>query len=309
MPPMVGGVFYEHGHRMVAGGVATLMLILAIWIGAREPRRWVKTIAFAALGAVLLQALLGGLTVLFLLPHPISVSHACLGQTFFCLTVTLALVTSPRWPRRAGASGTPDHDDAPSSDGAGSPASRGRGLGSLPIGLRCLAIAPFGAVCLQLVLGAIMRHTNAGLAIPDFPLSFGRLVPAVWSGPIGIHFVHRVWGVAVLALGLTLAMRVLMSAGRRSDLAWPAAFLLLLLPIQVALGAATVLTQKMVAPTTAHVATGALVLATSLVLALRAHLPTSALPRSAVEALPLHLDDRSSSREAASGLDASQVPS
>src|ERR1041384_1423270 len=79
MPPMVGGVFYEHGHRMVAGAVATLMLILAIWIGVREPRRWVKTIAFAGLGAVLLQALLGGLTVLFLLPHPISVPHARLG--------------------------------------------------------------------------------------------------------------------------------------------------------------------------------------------------------------------------------------
>src|SRR5438093_4090965 len=90
-PPMVGGVFYEHGHRMVAGTVATLMLVLAVWLAMREPRPWVRALGFAALGAVILQALLGGMTVLLLLPPAISISHACLAQTFFCLVVTIAL--------------------------------------------------------------------------------------------------------------------------------------------------------------------------------------------------------------------------
>ena len=82
-PPMVGGILYEHGHRMIAGTVAVLTAIMALWLKLREPRRWVRRLGGLALLAVVLQAVLGGLTVIFLLPDAISIAHACLAQTFF----------------------------------------------------------------------------------------------------------------------------------------------------------------------------------------------------------------------------------
>ena len=96
-PPMVGGVFYEHGHRMVATFVGFLTTVMAIWLWRQEARRWVRNLGFIALLAVIVQGMLGGLTVIFLLPTAISVTHACLAQTFFCLTVGLAVFTSASW--------------------------------------------------------------------------------------------------------------------------------------------------------------------------------------------------------------------
>ena len=254
MPPMVGGVLYEHGHRMIAGTVAIMMLVLAIWIARREPRPWVRTVAWSALSAVVFQAFLGGLTVLLLLPLPIAVGHAALGQTFFCLTVVLALATSPGWPSLAGG--------APSGAGAAVPAS-----------LRCLAKAMVAAVFIQLLLGAVIRHANAGLAIPDFPLSFGHFVPPFWSKKIVAAFAHRAWALVVLAVGIAVALAALRMRHSRPDIAWPGGLLLLLLPAQVTLGAVTVVSGKAVAPTTAHVVTGALLLAVSLAIAIFSHVP------------------------------------
>ena len=97
MPPMVGGIFYEHGHRMIASFVGFLTLVQAVWIFAVEPRPWVRKLAVAALVAVVAQGLLGGLTVIYLLPTPVSVAHACLAQTFFGLTLWLACAASPAW--------------------------------------------------------------------------------------------------------------------------------------------------------------------------------------------------------------------
>src|SRR3954463_7376665 len=97
MPPMVGGVFFEHGHRMVASAVGFLTLVLAIWTARAEPRKGVRWLAWGALAAVVAQGVLGGLTVIFLLPTPISVTHACLAQTFLCLTIALAYATSLEW--------------------------------------------------------------------------------------------------------------------------------------------------------------------------------------------------------------------
>lgn len=92
-PPMVGGVLFEHGHRLLAGlvGLLTFILVGAIWFGDR--RRDVRIIAGAAVATVFAQALLGGLTVLLRLPPAVSIAHACLGQTFFCLLVCLAVLT------------------------------------------------------------------------------------------------------------------------------------------------------------------------------------------------------------------------
>src|SRR5687768_6562605 len=99
MPEMEGGIFYEHGHRMVATTVGFLTIILAVWLWRADPRPWMKRLGWAALGAVIVQGALGGMTVIFLLPKPVSISHACLAQLFFSTTVAIALFTSPQWQR------------------------------------------------------------------------------------------------------------------------------------------------------------------------------------------------------------------
>jgi heme a synthase len=98
-PPMIGGIFYEHGHRMVAAFVGLLTMILTLWICIKEPRTWVRRLSVGAFVAVLAQGILGGLTVRYLLPTSISMTHACLAQTFFCITIGLAMFTSPGWKR------------------------------------------------------------------------------------------------------------------------------------------------------------------------------------------------------------------
>jgi heme a synthase len=236
MPPMVGGVRYEHGHRMMASAVGVLTIILAVWLARREPRRWVRKLGWLAVGAVVAQGVLGGLTVLFLLPTTISVAHACLAQTFFCLTVAIAVVTSPRWERAAGVDR-----------------------------VTRLSMVTASAVFLQLMIGAVMRHTKAGLAIPDFPLSLGRVVPPLESFPVAIAFAHRAWAVIVAVLVLVTAAAAFRS--RRPGLSRAGIVLILFVVVQIALGAATVLSGKNVAVTTAHVASGALLLGTAVALA------------------------------------------
>src|SRR5882724_8519599 len=97
MPKMEGGILFEHGHRMVATTVGMLTIGLAIWLARAEKRRWMRRLGWVALGAVIAQGLLGGMTVIFLLPKPVSISHACLAQLFFSTTVLIALLTSPGW--------------------------------------------------------------------------------------------------------------------------------------------------------------------------------------------------------------------
>jgi len=235
----VGGIRFEHTHRLIASAVGLMTLILAVWLARREPRAWVRRLGWCALGAVVAQGILGGLTVKFLLPTPISVAHACLAQTFLCLAVTLAVVTSSRWQ-----SLRPD---------AASPLSRA-------------AAAAVVLVFLQLVVGAVMRHTKAGLAIPDFPLAFGALIPAIPSFAVGIHFAHRVMALVVAAAVGVLAVRAARS-GRR-DLRGAAVALPGLVLFQVALGGLTVLSRKDFRVATAHVVTGALLLGTTLLVAL-----------------------------------------
>ncbi len=241
-PEMVGGVFYEHGHRMIAGTVALLTLALAVALQWREPRRGVRILGWVAVGAVLLQAILGGITVLWLLPTPVSVAHACLGQIFFCLIATIALVTSPSW--REGVSAA----DAP------------------PPASRAVFLATAGALFVQLVLGAWMRHDGAGLAIPTFPLAFGRLIPPFDNPGVAIHFAHRVWALVVTACVLASAFRVVRHHRGDRPLAAPGLRMTLLLPVQITLGAYTVLTAKGVAVATTHLAFGALLLAASVIL-------------------------------------------
>lgn len=237
----VGGIRFEHSHRLIASMVGLLTIGLAVWLQRREGRRWVRRLGWAALAIVVAQGLLGGLTVLLFLPPAVSVAHACLAQTFFCVVVTLAIVTSPRFRDRA-------------------PRSFSATFGANP--LARLAAWATGLVYLQLLVGAIMRHTKAGLAIPDFPLALGRVVPPLDAFPVAIHFVHRVNAVAIAAVVGVLVARAIRS--RRPGLARLSLVLGALVLVQIGLGAATVLSRKDVLVTTAHVACGALVLGTAL---------------------------------------------
>ncbi len=231
----------EHGHRLIAGTVAMMTVLLAVWVGVREERRWVRRLAYLAVAAVLTQALLGGLTVLFFLPTPISVSHAALAEIFLCLTVTLALVTS-RWWRAA-------ERERPAL--AGSP--------ELFRAARLTAILVFA----QILLGAVMRHSGAGLAIPDFPLVFGGLFPPHLDFGIAVHYAHRLGAVVVtVAIVVTLIRSRRIGAGG-AGLRLLGIALAILVAIQISLGGAVVLTGKATLPNTVHVATGATLLATA----------------------------------------------
>jgi len=160
------------------------------------------------------------------------------------MTVSLALVTSPTWIRPTM---TPI-DDA---------------------GTRHRMVALTGLIFGQILLGATMGHTGAGLAIPDFPLSYGRLVPPMWSPPIAIHFAHRVGALIVAAVALTNVIAIRRQFAGRAELTRPATLLLVLIAAQITLGAYVVLTFKHPLINTLHVATGALVFVTSLLLTLR----------------------------------------
>jgi len=264
-PPMVGGVFYEHGHRMVAAAVGLLTLALAVWVGTTERRRWARNLAYAALGVVILQGVLGGITVLFFLPTPVSVGHALLAQTFLVIIIVLAYALS--------------HERA----------AREAGSGAVHPALSRWAVAVFGLIYLQLFIGAWMRHTGSGLAIPDFPLAAGHVIPPfdeemlraindwrfmenyedVTMGQVAVHFAHRV-GAFVVAAALAGLSWVTAKTARRRTIRSSVLVLDALLVAQVTLGAITVWSQKHPVLTSLHVLMGAVMLGASALLVLRA---------------------------------------
>ena len=141
MPPMVGGVFYEHLHRIVGAVVGLMTLVLALWLLFSEKRAWLRWLGIGALAAVVGQGILGGMTVLFLLPAPISILHACLAQTFFALVVCLAFFTSREWV-------CPSPLSSPRVAGGGNRR-----------GMKLLAMTA-ALIYAQLILGAGVRHTE-----------------------------------------------------------------------------------------------------------------------------------------------------
>ena len=253
---MVGGIFYEHTHRLIASGVGVLITGLAVWLWRAEPRHWVRRLGYIALAAVVTQGILGGITVLWFLPDAISIAHAGLAQLVFCLTISIALFTSPGWKRSY------SRRDSERSAPGPQPLETDRPL-------QTAAIATTGLTYAQIIVGATMRHTGAGLAIPDFPYAFGQLVPPVWSAAIAIHYAHRVGALLVSVLVLATVGHVLYHHRGRAELRRPSVLLLTLLAIQITLGGLTVLSGKHYVINSLHVVTGAMVLATSLVLALR----------------------------------------
>ena len=261
-PAMVGNLFYEHGHRMIATTVGLLVIILNVWLWKSEPRRWVRRLGLAALATVIAQGLLGGLTVLLQLPLMVSTAHACLAQIFFCLMVCLSVFTQPGWSAQRRLALLEDN---------GHPR------------LRYLCGAAFIVVFLQLVLGATLRHS----ATWDEHLPFGLLIA-------------HVTGAAIVTLVLGGTTGAVLSRYRDEPyLVRPALLMGALLFLQLILGLAAYLTRRispndpqplnpMVGITVAHVACGALVLATTIVLSLRTFRTLKSYQPSALSYQPLN---------------------
>jgi cytochrome c oxidase assembly protein subunit 15 len=269
---MVGGIFWEHTHRMIASITGLLTFVLTFWVYRVEHRRWVKHLALFASIAVVVQGILGGLTVWHLLPAWISTSHGTLGQLYFCSVVALALFLSPKWndnPTRV--------HDSPRSP------------------LRTVALVTTITIFAQLVIGAIMRHSEAGLAIPDFPMMFGSWVPPLSDERLAManrelwqmdllwkmgnaeitrwqmiaHLLHRLGAVVVTGMVIWTAVKVFREHRENRQFRNSALLLVGLVIIQATLGILTILTEKQFTITTLHVVTGAITLATSLVLTIR----------------------------------------
>lgn len=281
----IGGILYEHTHRLMGSVVGFFSLCLALWAWRRElqmqprlerSRRALQYLALAVLGAVIFQGALGGLRVV-LVNLDLAIVHACVAQAFFCLTALMALASSRWW------------------------ISAPRATMMYPAARHFIyfAGACVLAIYLQLILGATMRHHDAGLAIPDLPLAYGKLLPPTnaeklrqinqiraWDlnldpvtlGQVWLHFAHRIGALAVTALLLMLISSVLRHH-RGGVLPKLAVTLGCLLVMQLTLGALTVIFRKPADVASAHVAVGALVLVTAwgmFVCALRMYAPRGA---------------------------------
>ena len=242
MPRMVGGIFWEHSHRMIAASVGILTVILTGWLFLAGAERRLKTLGLVALVAVVLQGVMGGLTVLLELPVTVSVAHAFVAQGFFCIVISLALFTSRSWP--------------PVSAGAPTPARPGY---RMALGLTL-------ALFVQLLLGAVLRHSGTIDGVKAMRLNFPALAG------------HLAGALVVVGLISAVALPILKTAST-GPAARLSSLLLGLLVIQLGLGTGALMVRLQagdriqpmpvdVGVTTAHVAVGALMLASSLILTL-----------------------------------------
>jgi heme a synthase len=235
MPHMVGGVLYEHGHRMIAGFTVLLTLGIVIVTLAVDRRRWMKKLAIAGFATIVVQAVLGGITVLNFLPPAVSTAHAFVGQTFFCIAVVIALLTGRQFT------------------GEVERTAIDRRRPSL-IALTQLSVL---ILYIQLILGGMFRHK-------------------------GMSWEPHVLNAVLVTIILTwTSIRVLSYYSQIDSLRRPAILMLGLLMGQLCLGFMSFLTkivwghnaaqpqEIMVWSTVAHVATGALLLATAVVLAVQ----------------------------------------
>lgn len=240
MPRMVGGVLYEHGHRMIAALTGLLTIALAVWTRLADRRSWMRKLAWAALGTIVAQGILGGMTVLHFLPPAISTAHALVGQTFFCIAVSIALFTSRGFLEQA---------QVPQAAFMAADHKRPQ--------LTTLTLICVGILYIQLILGGMFRHKGMG-----------------WQP-------HVINAIAVVVLLTWTVIRTLSRHSGDASLRRPAVLMLSLMLAQIALGFLSLYTKvllgngdiqpqaAMVWSTVSHVAVGALLLATSVILALQ----------------------------------------
>ena len=247
IPKLVGGVKFEHTHRMIAQVAGLLTIALAVWTWRVEKRRWIRILAYSAVGTVIAQGVLGGITVLFYLPPAVSSAHAALAQTFFCIAVAMAIFTSRKWIEE-----TPrvEFDERRPS-------------------LFTLTLWSIFVLYVQLILGAMFRHHGISW----------------WP-----HVINAIVVSFVLAW---TAIRAMSSYSRIDAIRRPAVTMLSLVIVQLCLGFTAFLTRvawgrnavqpelPMVVSTVSHVAVGALLLATTVVLAIQVwrHAPVASAER------------------------------
>lgn len=238
---MVGGVKFEHSHRMIAELIGLLTIVIALWTWRADRRSWMKRLSLAALGTVVLQGVLGGITVLKFLPPAISTAHAMVGQTFFCIAVCIAMFTGPRWIGEQARTAPELHRPT----------------------LLTLSLLSITALYLQLFLGGMFRHKGMG-----------------WEP----HVVNA----AIVTFLLTwTSVHALMRFPECGAIRRPAITLISLLMLQLSLGFYAFIEKVMLGmnavqpsgsqifATVAHTATGALLLATTVVLTIQTwrHVP------------------------------------
>jgi heme a synthase len=245
---IASGVFYEHSHRLFASLVGLLTTMLAIWLWKSEPRRWLRWLGVGAFLLVVAQGVIGGLRVTnnsILL----AIIHGCTAQAFLCVLVLIAAALSPRWSELA--------------------------IPAFGANLRAICWTSWllvGAVSCQLIIGAVMRHLKAGLAIPTFPRSglSGEWLPPFWNAGIALNFAHRVGAVVIMLTAMVLSALIFARARGERRLTAPLGWLAFLIFTQVGLGAHIIIKLRPPTITTLHVVNGAAILGTTVLLALRA---------------------------------------
>jgi cytochrome c oxidase assembly protein subunit 15 len=258
----IGGIFFEHTHRLIASTVGFLTIILAVWIWRTEDRQSVRNLSLLAVAGVVLQGILGGLRVT-MLKDQIGIFHACLAQAFLALIVLIALMTTDFWRAL-------DPDLFGSTEQ----------VSSWRWQMKCLAIATTIAIYIQLALGATMRHQHRDLAILDFPTANRAWIPDtsaaalakinawrdmhglsdVSAFQIWLQMAHRFVAFLIAISVVAFAVRVWrdardVAALRRLSILW-----IVLLFVQLTLGAWTIWSNKAADVATAHVAVGAVML-------------------------------------------------
>lgn len=251
----VGGIFYEHTHRLLASAVGLMTAILAIWLWIQDSRLWLRWAGVAAFFMVVLQGVVGGLRVVLNMAS-LGILHAPLAQMFFLLVCAIALFTSSWWQNLDSMEATPDRK-----------------------GLRAIFIAGVVLIFAQLMLGATMRHQHAGLAIPDFPLAYHKLWPAmdpasvqsynqhrlelngdnpITAFQIALQMVHRIMALLIFCVVAIATFRTQRNLGPQHPLSKLSLTWVGLIICQIILGAATIWSNKAADIATAHVVTGAL---------------------------------------------------
>lgn len=255
----VGGIFYEHSHRLLATAVGLLTTILAIWLWLKDSRPWLHWLGITAFLLVIVQGVIGGLRVRLNMDY-LGIPHGAIAQTFLVLTAAIALFTSRWWLKT--------ETEKPK---------------TVPRGLRSHVLYVAILIYLQLIIGATMRHQHAGLSIWDFPLAHGQIWPSTTPAAIANYNAHRPPGTVghpvtafevnlqmvhrlvafLIFLGVAaaafLARKKLGGVDGLTKFAW---FWFGLLVLQIILGAATVLSNKAADITTLHVMVGAMALLT-----------------------------------------------
>jgi cytochrome c oxidase assembly protein subunit 15 len=257
-----GGIFYEHTHRLLASGVGLLTTVLAIWLWAKDSRRWMHWLGVAAFIGVIAQGVLGGLRVVWHMDY-LGIPHAAVAQSFLVLTTSIALFLSRWWVE-----------------------SEQKKQIAVPRGLRSHVFYVTLLIFVQLLIAATMRHQHAGLAISDFPTAYGKIWPGtspediarynanrmeingenpITAFQVNLQMVHRLVAYTIFLGVAVLPFLARKKLGGRDRLTKFSFFWLALIALQIGLGAWTIWSNKGAGVTTLHVMVGALALLTGAV--------------------------------------------